>query len=49
MAPNTYNPVFANTFEALAKDKSKVNAILLSLYQDGVMDRSTSEKESAHK
>lgn len=46
MAPNTYNPVFANTFEALAKDKSKVNAILVSRYRDGVMDLLIFEKES---
>ena len=41
MAPTTYNPVVANTFDALAKDKSKVSKILVSLYQDGAMDQST--------
>jgi hypothetical protein len=38
MAPNTYTPIFANTFDALAKDKSKVYTILFSLFQDGVTD-----------
>lgn len=45
MAPNTYTPIVAGTFESLAADKSRVRRFICSLSLDGAMVQSKSEKD----
>lgn len=45
MAPNTYTPIVAGTFESLVADKSRVRRYICSLSLDGAMVQSKSEKD----
>lgn len=44
MAPNTYTPIVAGTFDSFAADKSRVSPLICSLSLDGVTAQSKSER-----